>query len=383
MVLSGKKKRAKERKDAKKRNKEMNDALVDAHNDIEKGGSAYITCPHLIERLAKTQLEKVQKGRDEATVALYDSDRLGFSAPHVLSIRSVPIVLNFLKRCEDESFEQVIDSVGGDLKTPMHWIEVLAFSVRRLDFDCNLQIAENISPLVGCMCNDTERLFFKSNEHWGESIILFTALIYHLLTKQDNVEHVEYTKIAHSLLNHGGLLRSIVQWGFWDEHRPDIAKEIKAEDLAHIASAGVQITQHLLRGAINNEIEHSFSLTISGKSLIEIIATTPIINNEYDSSCMISCVAGLIRLMKAYVWGKDDLITLLVLYLTGDRDFVDSAVITELIDLGLNYSEDCACDTAERLGNLLKGILLKKEQMNDNKIQISESPVRIQCTHEL
>ena len=37
--------------------------------------------------------------------------------------RALPHVLNFLKRCEDETFDQVVDSVGGNLRSSVVWIE--------------------------------------------------------------------------------------------------------------------------------------------------------------------------------------------------------------------------------------------------------------------
>ena len=112
-------------------------------------------------------------------------------------------------------------SVGGDLKSPLSWIKVLA----RADMDCGLQIAENIGPLISCMCNDTDRLFFKSNTYWREGIMAFVELVYKLLRsnigKHENEE--KNLVIIEALLKYDGLLTSIVQWGYWDaEHRPDI-----------------------------------------------------------------------------------------------------------------------------------------------------------------
>ena len=51
-----------------------------------------------------------------------------------------------------------------------------------------------------------------------------------------NIIHVD---TVDALLQHHGLLRSIVQWGFWgDDHRPDISREIGIANCARIVSLG-------------------------------------------------------------------------------------------------------------------------------------------------
>jgi len=134
-------------------------------------------------------------------------------------------VLNFLKRCEDETFDKVISDVGGNLKTPTTWLKVIESAV--INDDCEEEkIVQNIGPLVRCMCNDTTRLFFKSNKHWTEAIPIFAELILHMIGFCNNVDTL--------FLHHEGLLSTIVQWGFWESHRPDIAMELKAEDCTKV-----------------------------------------------------------------------------------------------------------------------------------------------------
>jgi len=84
--------------------------------------------------------------------------------------KALPSVLLFLMRCEDETFQQVVASVRGDLTSPSKWIRILLSAAINVA-SCRLQIAENIGPLVSCFCNDTERLFFKSNKHWRDGIL--------------------------------------------------------------------------------------------------------------------------------------------------------------------------------------------------------------------
>ena len=119
------------------------------------------------------------KADNKATLGLVDPD-LMLSINEVIEV--LPSILSFLKRCEDETHRQVLRGVRGDLRTPATWIEVLlhcAIHVHEKSFNksLQLQIVENIGPLVRCMCNDTERLFFKSNKHWNASIVSFVQLI--------------------------------------------------------------------------------------------------------------------------------------------------------------------------------------------------------------
>ena len=60
-------------------------------------------------------------------------------------------MLNFLKRCENETFHRVMNSASkGDLVSPVTWIEIL-MRAEELEPSCSLQIAANIGPLVKCI----------------------------------------------------------------------------------------------------------------------------------------------------------------------------------------------------------------------------------------
>lgn len=79
-----------------------------------------------------------------------------------------------------------------------------------------MQIAENISPLVQCFCNDTDRIFFKSNKHWNEGIKSFVELISKTIAAMESSDkRINITKF---LLSNNDLSRdltkSIVQWSF-------------------------------------------------------------------------------------------------------------------------------------------------------------------------
>ena len=103
----------------------------------------------------------------------------------------VPVVLDFLKRCEDETFDNVIANarkrgVGGDLVSPVSWVNALLTAVSR-EPNCRIEIAQNIGPLVSCMCADTKRVFFNSKKHWKKAILPFAGLIYNMMTKYLNM----------------------------------------------------------------------------------------------------------------------------------------------------------------------------------------------------
>ena len=64
-------------------------------------------------------------------------------------------VLDALKLCENTTFDKVMATLslrgGGDLTSPSTWIKVL-LKAHQFEPRCRLQIAQNIGPLVSCMC---------------------------------------------------------------------------------------------------------------------------------------------------------------------------------------------------------------------------------------
>jgi len=163
MVSSSKKKRGQQRKATKSQAEAKNLGIIycpsgctyidksqqSKCNTLVKCGDDKVTTTDALTILSNTPLE------------VHQVDGIILAVNNVSVYDVFPSVLDFLKRCEDETFDQVMASVGGDLKSPLSWIKVLA----RADMDCGLQIAENIGPLISCMCNDTDRLFFKSNTY--------------------------------------------------------------------------------------------------------------------------------------------------------------------------------------------------------------------------
>ena len=261
-------------------------------------------------------------------------------------------VLNFLKRCEHESFELVVARVGGDLVSPSMWINVLLFGAMHVEL-CRVQIAQNIGPLVKCMCNDMERLFFKSNNHWREGIVPFAKLIAVISVGCSIHEKVEFVAVD-TLLKYDGLLQSIVQWNFWkEEYRPDIVKEISEASIESVRVMG----NSFIHGVVcdtNYLRDGTGVVTEEGRTLMDLIGTTPIVSKDYDPNCKVTFVEGYIRHskkkeVKEEGYWKEDLH--LIGTLTINADCVDKGVLSEIIDLGLRYSSDCqtACFAASML----------------------------------
>ena len=226
-------------------------------------------------------------------------------------------VLDTLKLCEVKTFDKVMAALslrgGGDSTSPSTWIKVL-LKAHQFEPRCRLQIAQNIGPLVSCMCGDTKRVFFKSNKHWRQSILPFVELISILICFEieDNLGDLDKKKVVvEALLQHEGLLQSIVQWGFWvEEYRPDITKELDIEDCTEIVGLGRDIAALL-------------SAT-SAQSRIETLGTTPIVSKQCDPSCLVSYVAGLVRFMKTFGQAKiDQFFPVLLRFIDSDADCVD------------------------------------------------------------
>ena len=266
MVSSSKKKRGKERKAAAAVKNSADNIADDNRTTVAAAaavGSSLQSLPVLRvpSHLARQQLSTkkkmvpsvahIRKGRNFTTELAISTD-ISLEDSGILSV-----VLNFLKRCEEETFDKVISDVGGNLKTPTTWIKIIGSAVLNDDRDIE-NIVQNIGPLIRCMCNDTTRLFFKSNKHWTEAISIFAELISNMIFNI-NAYEPDITNI--NTLFQNGLLTSIVQWGFWDEEfRPDIAKEITTEDYKKIISLGREITEKLVIMAASKQSEDGNNL---------------------------------------------------------------------------------------------------------------------------
>ena len=286
---------------------------------------------------------KIRRGDNKATKRLVTEDinRSSFVESGIVST-----ALEFLNRCEDQTFDQVLRSVGGDLKSPSLWIHILSRG-SYVEPSSKLQIVENIGPLVRCMVNDTERTFFKSNKHWRDGIAVFVYLLSNVTQRQDpslgKEIQIENMNIVEALLKYDGLLRFIIQMGFWRDYRPDIVKELKSGGFVDgiVRTSGEIIQLLMFSGKAEEE---------SRIRILEIIGSTSIVNKEYDPNCT-SYTAALICLAKRK---KDQRSSSRVFHmlqrLVRDADRVDKGVIKQVIDLGSNHVVNY--DDALRVGTL-------------------------------
>lgn len=278
--------------------------------------------------------------------------------------------LNFLKRCNDETLDDVMSGVrnnpGGNVKSPSLWIELLV-KASEVEPSCKSLIAKNIGPLVKCMSNDTERLFFKNNMHWREGIMAYVMLVLDILGESmDPASPSHDKKTAETLLEYEDLLSSIIQWGFWGK-RPDIEKELDTQDLLQITDIGFTLVNYLVNYAHNKRDESELT-SEGGKRMITSIGCTPIINKDYDSTCMVSLTAALVHQLArkehffhvAASLGRNGakpynrILELFIIF----GGCIDKGVILEVIDFGTNHNPDL--DSVELIVKLSRFIVLQE-----------------------
>ena len=311
-------------------------------------------------------IAKIRSGDNKVTKRLHSG--LSRSREEIIPLVSsgaLSIVLEFLNRCENETFERVMASVGGDLKTPSLWINVLV-SASFNKPSCKLQIVPNIGPLVRCMVNDTDRLLFKSNKHWRQGIVPFVNMVLNIMEDDAN-NSLENGNIIETMLQYDGFLTLFIQMGFWEEYRPDIVKDLKSEGIT--TSGIVSISMGIIEMLVNE-----MDLFLEEESrirLLQTIGTTPIVNKEYDPSCMVSYTAGLALRLKTSGEDQIDDLFAIIQRLVREADCVDKGVIIELVDLGTNYTLDY--ESASNVGILSLAMIhesscLTKAIVNDTRV---------------
>ena len=124
----------------------------------------------------------VAEGQNQATdaiILLWGSTDKGDMATlkRLIDAGLVATVLQLLERCEDETFTDVLSRHcgGGDLEAPASWLLLLLKSAAAADNrSCSnnaqlylnslsnprMESARRIGPVVRCITNDSQRLFF-------------------------------------------------------------------------------------------------------------------------------------------------------------------------------------------------------------------------------
>ena len=203
----GKKNRGKQRKAAKQQTtttttatptaaiNDLNQLVVYTHN-----GQTYVHPDH--HGLVPAYFSRAD--HKATTILAYltseDVPTHGICWPNISLGREIlwTLLYSFLDNCEENTFEKVLAdttalgsvsipngaviSITGcrDLKSPSLWIKVLCRAAE-LEPRCQVEIANSINPLVRCMGNDTNRLFFKSTDYWKEGIEASVCLVYNMI----------------------------------------------------------------------------------------------------------------------------------------------------------------------------------------------------------
>ena len=213
-----------------------------------------------------------------------------------------------------------------------------------------LQIASAIGPVISCMVNDIDREYFKSNKHWHTSLQGFIYLISNLL-------HTEVAEVVLVLLEYQGLLDFIIQSMFFGVYRLDIVNEsvLSSEAFFNMIASATRAVDCVLASEQYNE------QTDEGRKLLYRIATMPVVSKAYDPDCKTLVIFGLINLLKHYInqpSGEKKKFYSILLRLTMG-DCVDKEVITSVIDLGFNYTNQY--EEASGVCAVLSGILIPRD----------------------
>jgi len=330
----------------------------------------------------------------------------------------ISVTLGFLSQCEHEDFNDMVGRVKGNLQTPVYWITILAH-LGNLE-QCKLEIANGIQAVIRCLCDDTKRLFFKSNKYWHEAVGEFAILLLCLLRPSSaDLSLKVTTTTVYNLLQSEGFLESIVQKQFWSSHRPDLVQEYESyphsfgikrhEAFFHDVMRNI-IFIGLKRDAGDNTtsnvwicdfcglefdnymqcVEHEVGCSKNNQpgegppsslcavvkmvawpvvDLIKTIVKTPVVSRAYNPKCNVYFILGMIRMLKNV--NSDDSIdrrnyfdTLLIVFtsLMFTADCVDNVVIEEVIDLGRRFTNNI--DDAMSISKLSFSMLVRKEHGN-------------------
>ncbi|KAL7539697.1 LOW QUALITY PROTEIN: hypothetical protein ACHAXR_009505 [Thalassiosira sp. AJA248-18] len=214
----------------------------------------------------------------------------------------VGAVLNLLGRCENQGFEEVMDSVrggkeGGDLAFPSVWVTVLVkvtFSDSLPDTNMvdkvRLEIAGSIAPLVRSMVNGDKREFFKSNHFWHRCKHHFFALVHNLVGTKATVDII---------FQYEGLVDMLVQSMFWQVHRMDIVEEANLYGTFvtnDVFSMIEQFAGYVVLAFA--DVEHEGAFNEVERERIDFLARTSIVSKAYCSERCDTFAVGLTLLIK-------------------------------------------------------------------------------------
>ena len=338
-------------------------AHADSHNTKQVG--------RIMKDFLKCKKDAVKRVMSTLNAGNCDSFRHGLIVNGLVSV-----VLGFLSQCEHEDFNDVVNKVKGNLRTPVDWIEIL---LNLSTFErCKLEIANGIQAVIRCLCDDTKRLFFKSKKYWHQAGPPFLVLISNLLASYDS-SNVTAANVSNILLKNEGFLENMIQKSFWSSYRPDILKE------QHHFSSDIMLIEPFARSVIKNiivfglernktetdaelnRLKVSEAFSNGGLDLIMTVANTPVVSRAHDPECNVYFVVGMIGMLKS-VNSDDsavrrsyfDILILVFGTLRLTADYVDNNSIAEVVDLGRRFTANI--DDAMSISKISYSMLVRKAQ---------------------
>jgi hypothetical protein len=303
-----------------------------------------------------------------------DEDELNSFQQALIDNGLLSVLLGFLSQCEHEDFNDVVNKVKGNLRTPADWMEIL---MKLSTFkQCKVEIANGIQAVLRCMCDDNKRLFFKSNKYWHEAMPTFAALVSDLLSSSDDLStKVTASTVCHILLQNEGFLESIVHRCFWTSYRPDLVKEyeshqpsVDVKSLESFAHMGIKNIHFIGLDRNKTETDEELNrLTVpeafsqDGLDLITTIAKTPVVSRAHDPRCKVNYVVGMIRMLKIVdSVDRRDQFSVLNSMFAYNADYVDNGIIAEVIELGSKFI--ASIDDAVTISELSYSMLVRRAQ---------------------
>ncbi|KAL9182696.1 hypothetical protein ACHAXT_013348 [Thalassiosira profunda] len=279
---------------------------------------------------AKEAVARVERGMGLTTHVVEFLSRGNSRAEHHWYVQDmvdaglVSVLLNLLGQC-DKSIEDVIETEGlllpfvsdkmvtvkgepveGYLHDVTRWIEILCMLVdpnmrvgRKKMFYTKRKIARGIAPLVKCLYEDdvNARVLFRETEHWHNAHVPFANLLANLVGVREGEGYTP--EMVPILMEHDGLVETLIRSIWWSELRPDIMGEtsLNVKAIAQIAYyAGGALEQILVSHEREDDVTVFYEA--EGKECNLKICNTIIVNEAYNPSSNTTFALGILDLLK-------------------------------------------------------------------------------------
>lgn len=263
----------------------------------------------------------------------------------------IQIILDILKQCGEKEFSQVLVATT-TVVSPVEYIGCLSQYVIRdvmsgkrtpqdnIDDPVCIEIAENIGPLVECMCDNETREFFKSKFFWYQSYSFFVMFVQNLVMMNSEAMNV--------LLQYedGRLTCILIQTLFFEKYRPDIMKDELAPKLmlgGPTCHAALEIIQMHMSMITNEKGVGDRFIGEQSKKIYDI-GVTPVVCGSHDPNCSISFMRGLVDLLGDPAEATTKHICYYLLHLFSAAGCIGSDVIEGVIGLGMHVSDKVDAD---------------------------------------